>query len=249
MANYSIYFSPTGGTKKAGQLFCNAVAQDTVLADLAQADELCCTTEVAVFAVPVFAGRIPHIAAERIKSIDGRGKKAVTIAVYGNRAYDDALLELNNAAEQAGFKVVASAALVAQHSMVKEVAAGRPDTEDAAEIAAFAQKAAAKIAADSTQAVAVPGNFPHRDGMTVSSTPLCTDSCTKCGRCAQVCPTKAITATKADVTTQLEKCILCLACTAHCPTKARILPPAMQQGLNQKLGALKDVRNANEFFV
>jgi len=243
------YFSPTGGTKKAGELLCKAMAENVCCIDLAKETEKLCNAETAVIAAPVFAGRIPEFAAEKIKALNGKGKKAITVAVYGNRAFDDALLELNNVAAEAGFCVAASAALIAQHSMVKEVAAGRPDEKDAAEIADFAEKVLEKLAADKCTQPKVTGNFPYREGMNVTATPICTELCSNCGVCVQICPTKAITATDAEIATELDKCMLCLACVANCPAKARILPPPMQEGLNQKLGALKDVRNANEYFV
>ncbi|MBQ5783038.1 MAG: (4Fe-4S)-binding protein, partial [Oscillospiraceae bacterium] len=139
------YFSPTGGTKKAGEIFCNAMAEKVCCVDLAKTTACLCDTETAVIAAPVFAGRIPETATEKIRNLSGNGKKAITIAVYGNRAYDDALLELNSVAAEAGFDIAASAAMIAQHSMVTEVAAGRPDEKDAAEIADFAEKVLEKL--------------------------------------------------------------------------------------------------------
>lgn len=59
-------------------------------------------------AAPVFGGRIPSIVAEKLNELEGHGKKAVTLVVYGNRAYEDALLELNNVVEDRGFQVAAS---------------------------------------------------------------------------------------------------------------------------------------------
>ena len=243
------YFSPTGGTKKAGEIFCKAIAENVCCIELSKTISCLCNTETAVIAAPVFAGRIPEFAAEKIKTLNGKGKKAITIAVYGNRAYDDALLELNNVAAEAGFCVAASAAMIAQHSMVNEVAAGRPDEKDAAEIAGFAEKVLEKLAAGNCTQPEVPGNFPYREGMNVTATPICTNLCSRCGVCAQICPTKAITSTGGEIATDLGKCMLCLACVANCPAKARIVPTSMQEGLNQKLGALKDVRNMNEYFV
>lgn len=243
------YFSPTGGTKKAGELFCNAIAEKVYCVDLAKTTSGICDTETAVIAAPVFAGRIPEITAKKIRTLNGKGKKAITIAVYGNRAYDDALLELNSVAAEAGFDIAASAAMIAQHSMVTEVAAGRPDEKDAAEIADFAEKVLEKLNSGSNDKPEVPGNYPYRDGMQVASTPICTDKCAVCGVCADICPANAVTATETEIKTELSRCILCMACVAHCPAKARILPPPMQEGINNKLGALKDVRNVNEYFV
>ena len=135
------YFSPTGGTKKVSDIFAAAIGKEVIWHDLGDKQTLAEKPqgELIVVAAPVFAGRIPSVVREKIKTLAGEGKKAVTIAVYGNRAYEDALLEMNDILIQGGFTVIASAAFVAQHSIVPEVGAGRPDAEDIKEIRAFAE--------------------------------------------------------------------------------------------------------------
>ena len=49
--------------------------------------------------------------------------------------------------------------------------------------------------------------------------------------------------------TELSNCILCMACTSVCPEKARVLPEALQSGMNQKLMPLKEIRRENEIFI
>lgn len=92
------YFSPTGGTKKVSDIFAAAVGKDAEWHDLG--DKQTPTEqpqgELVIVAAPVFAGRIPSVVREKIKTLAGKGKKAVAIAVYGNRAYEDALLEMND---------------------------------------------------------------------------------------------------------------------------------------------------------
>ena len=101
------YFSPTGGTKKTGEIFCEAIARKVKTVNLglygkaAEQPE----GEVVVVAVPVFGGRVPSVAAEKLAEMEGCGKRAVTLAVYGNRDYEDALLELNRLVEERGFCV------------------------------------------------------------------------------------------------------------------------------------------------
>ena len=98
------YFSPTGGTKKAGEIFSREISENVNFIDLAKEKEFPQTDgELAVLAAPVFGGRIPAFVAEKLKKIDGAGKKAVTFAVYGVRAYEDALGGLNDAAAARGF--------------------------------------------------------------------------------------------------------------------------------------------------
>lgn len=135
------YFSPTGGTKKVSSIFADAMEKEVIWHDLGSKEPMMEKPEgeMTVVASPVFGGRIPSVVREKIEKFSGTGKKAVTIAVYGNRAYEDALLEMNDILTKCGFTVIASGAFVAQHSMAPEIGAGRPDGEDEKEIHKFAE--------------------------------------------------------------------------------------------------------------
>ena len=206
------YFSPTGGTKACGESFCEAIATNVKAINLGLEEAAfngdC---DLAVFAMPVFAGRIPAVAAEKLSALNGNGMKAVTLVVYGVRAYEDALLELNIVVKESNFTVVASAALVAQHSIVPAVGQGRPNEEDKTSIAAFAEKVMAKLASGNEEAVTVPGNFPYREVGNMPFTPVCLPACGKCGACVAVCPTKAMVMDEEGVKTDVDTCILCMA--------------------------------------
>ena len=93
----------------------------------------------------MFGGRIPGVAAQRLRKLGGQGKRAVTLVVYGTRAYEDALLELNDVITDCGFQIVASGAFVAQHSMAPQVGSGRPDGADKEELRAFAGRVLKKV--------------------------------------------------------------------------------------------------------
>lgn len=242
------YFSPTGGTKKVSDIFAAAVGKDAVWHDLR--DKQTPTEqpqgELIIVAAPVFAGRIPSVVREKIKTLAGEGKQAVTIAVYGNRAYEDALLEMNDILIQGGFMVIASAAFVAQHSIVPEVGAGRPDAEDEKEIRTFAEAVKNSTSAEN---IHVPGNRPYKPEMKVAAAPLSLSSCTACGVCVKICPTDAIAAAEGKMVTDVSKCILCMACVHACPLQARILPPPLQEKTDNMLAAFRDIRNKNEVFL
>ncbi|MGN0267724.1 MAG: 4Fe-4S binding protein [Lachnospiraceae bacterium] len=246
-----LYFSPTGGTKKAGQIFCGGIAQNVKMVDLGERDKTVeqSDSELTVIAVPVFGGRVPAVAVQKLKELNGDGKKAVTLVVYGNRAYEDALLELNNVIKDSGFRIIASAAAVAQHSMAPEVGKGRPDEQDERSILMFAGKVLDKIESGSEAQIIVPGNYPYKNGMNMPVAPISLPSCNQCGKCAAICPSGAIRLENDSVVTDAEKCCLCMACTAACPEHARILPPPLQEKMEQMLGALKSVRRENEYFV
>lgn len=245
------YFSPTGGTKQAGELFCTGIAEQVEAVNLGSREQEVKQPEgnLAVIAVPVYGGRIPAIAAKKLSALEGNGKQAVTLAVYGTRAYEDALLELNQIMEQRGFQVIGSAALVARHSIVPEVGEGRPDEQDRKEILQFAEKVLKKMKECPEGSVKVPGNYPYKKEMTVAATPVSPESCNQCGKCSAVCPTGAVRIEAGRTVTELKDCILCMACVYNCPEHVRVLPPSMQEAMEQKLGPLKSVRREPEYFL
>lgn len=243
------YFSPTGGTEKAGKAIASAVAEAVNAISLSDKAVRNPSSDVIVVAAPVFSGRIPAIVADKIAELNGEGKKAITAVVYGVRAYEDALLELNNIVKNSSFEVVASAALVAQHSIVPEVGAGRPDKADIEEIQQFAKNALNALEDGKTVTVAVPGNYPYKEVKKGSANPISLAACTGCGYCASVCPTEAVTLTDKEVLTDVDKCIMCMACAAKCPAHSRVLPPPIQEGLTQKLSLFKNIHRENEFYL
>ena len=123
------HFSPTGGTKKIADAISAGFHTPVVEMDLTKADSTVTLGEndglMAV--LPVYAGRVPQIALERLAALKGSGQKAVAVVVYGNREYEDALLETEDALEANGFQVIAAAAFIAEHSIARSIAAGRPD--------------------------------------------------------------------------------------------------------------------------
>lgn len=243
-------FSPTGGTRHTAELFCQSLAETVSTVDLTTQTTVPAVSDAgaAVIAAPVFGGRLPSPAAERLRSLNGNGKPAVTLAVYGNRAYEDALLELNDITEQAGFHVIASAALIARHSLMPEVAEGRPDARDSESLRVFAQNVLTKLETNPDGPITVPGNRPYKPIMPVPAVPVTLPSCNLCGKCAEACPVGAIALDKGSVQTGTD-CIQCAACITVCPEKARILPPPLQEKLEQMLSPLKTVRRENEYFL
>ena len=96
---YEICFSPTGGTKKVSTFLVNEFSGESVNIDLSDSktgfqDISLSADDIAVIAVPSYGGRVPVPAAERLSMIRGNGAKAIIVCVYGNRAYEDTLVEL-----------------------------------------------------------------------------------------------------------------------------------------------------------
>ena len=166
MKNISaVYFSPTGGTRKAVLNLASGMGGDIREVDLCTLKGECSfeSGDLVIVGMPVFGGRIPGFAAKLLKQCRGNGAVAVTVAVYGNRAFEDALVELNDALKELGFKIGASAALLAEHSMAREVAAGRPDNKDEEDARGFAGRILEKLAKDGWQDLRpLCGTMSHR---------------------------------------------------------------------------------------
>jgi ferredoxin len=171
--------------------------------------------------LPVYAGRVPQISLERLSALKGNGQKAVAVVVYGNREFDDALLETRAALEASGFHVIAAAAFIAEHSIVRSIAAGRPDAEDEALCRQFAADVMAK--ADDAVPVQVPGNSPYKELKPSAFHPAASEGCIKCGVCAQQCPVDAIAMDDPSQTNN-DLCINCMRCVEACPVSSRALP-------------------------
>ena len=236
------HFSPTGGTKKVANAIAAGFSIPVVEMDLTKADSAVTLGENdALMAVlPVYAGRVPQISLERLSALKGSGQKAVAVVVYGNREYEDALLETKDALETNGFQVIAAAAFIAEHSIVRSIAAGRPDAEDEALCRRFASDVMAK--ADDAAPVQVSGNTPYKELKPSAFHPAASESCIKCGVCADQCPVGAIPMDDPSQTIN-DLCINCMRCVQVCPADSRALPDAfltvVTQMLNQNAAGYK----------
>lgn len=250
-----IIFSPTGGTEKA----VNAIAQhwgmDAVKIDLsdAGADFSKCKIDkedIVLTAMPSFGGHAPAIAIERLKKIDGNGARCVLVCVYGNRAYEDTLVEMEDAAKECGFQVAAAIAAVAEHSIIHQYAAGRPDKKDMQELSGFAKKIYEKLMTNELPASAlkIPGSRPYKKTGMAGLVPKAVKGCVGCGLCAENCPVQAISKENLK-TADSKKCISCMRCVAGCPKSARKVNGVMVSvaALAIKKACLE--RKNNELFI
>ena len=228
------HFSPTGGTKKIADAIAAGFHIPVAELDLTEADSAVSLgkNDALMAVLPVYAGRVPQISLERLAALKGNGQKAVAVVVYGNREYEDALLETRDALEANGFRVVAAAAFIAEHSIVRSIAAGRPDPEDEALCRQFAAEMMAK--SDDAPSVQVPGNIPYKELKPAAFHPAANENCIKCGACARQCPMGAIPLDDPSLTNN-DLCINCMRCVQVCPVSSRALPDAFLNVVTQML--------------
>ena len=225
---HSVFFSPTGTTRTVVQAVCRGTGKNSGLGiDLKEpvgGELFFAVDDPVVIGMPVYAGRLPSIAVERFASVRGSETPAIAVVVYGNRAYEDALLELCDHCIAQGFNVVGAAAFIGEHSFSSAefpIAANRPDENDIR----LAEQFGARSAGIShvLNPVQIPGNRPYKPEMKPSGAAAETDPalCTRCGQCVAHCPSNAIHMGKKLPLTDPDRCIWCTACVHNCPSGAR----------------------------
>ena len=229
MILHSVYFSAKGTTRLCADCIAEGLNLEKRDYDWLTASEpektAIPTEDVLLFSMPVYGGFIPGLCAERVSNLEGDHTPAIIAAVYGNRHYDDALLQMKELLEKRGFVVIAAGAFLAEHSIFPAVAAGRPDEKDRAAMKEFAGRCRELLAQKGLweeKEIALPGN-PDYDASVFKGTAFHPDgdeSCTGCGSCVEVCPMKAIDRENPRKT-DASRCISCGACIRVCPEKAR----------------------------
>ena len=221
-----IIFSPTGGTEKVAHIIGRHWSKNTVKIDLSDANtdfSKCAITksDTVLIAMLSFGGRAPAAAINRLKQIAGNGAKCTLVCVYGNRAFEDTLAEMEDTAKECGFCAIAAIAAVAEHSIISQYATGRPDALDSKQLKQFAEQ----ISGKTETASSIPGNRPYKKSGGAGLVPKLTKDCVKCCMCAKKCPVQAIDTV--SFTADSKKCISCMRCIKQCPNNARKVNGAM----------------------
>lgn len=255
--NYNlVYFSPTYTTQKIIRLIAEEFSSEAKEFDIIAFTEskenlIFSKDDFVIFGIPVYSGRVPKIANDHISSMIGNGTSTALVATYGNRHYDDALLELSTIVKSNGFTVIAAAAFVTEHSVVPKFGLGRPDDEDIKIIRSFAKLLNDKLNkwdGKSDFNLKIKGNTEYRKYQSIPIKPHTKATCNKCGLCAKECPAGAIFPNNPKKIDK-SKCVTCMRCIRICPQNARGFYPIESFIAEKSLSKLCKGYKQSEIFI
>lgn len=237
----SLYFSPNGTVKRSIEGVISGLKSrvdsdvrfleiDLTLKENREKEIEFNMDDVVIVGMPVYAGRVPNILLKSLRKIKGRDARAFAHVVYGNRNYDDALIELIDILVEDDFKVLGACASLGQHSFSKKLATNRPDSKDLEELRALGEKLFNSLNKDYEFDIGIiPGNRPYgpyyqprdKDGNIVNFKdikPETSNTCIDCKICYYSCPMDSI---NYEDVSRIGTCIKCCACVNKCPTGAK----------------------------
>ena len=247
-----VYFSPTHTTEKIARAIAEGIGMKRRIETDLTLDESVSAIEInhslTILATPVYKGRVAPVALQRMKRLKASGSPVILVVVYGNRDYEDALVELRDMAIELGFTPLSAGAFIGEHSYStpqRPIAAGRPDADDLYQAMQFGKDSLSKLERTNLPVPAfyIKGNVPYKPFITgTPSAPVCNENCFVCGECVEVCPTHAIRISPdgTSIETDVNRCIRCCACVKVCPNGARVYDNPFAAFLHENFSARRE---------
>lgn len=246
-----IYFSPTGNTKILCEALANKISNNVFVYDRTSFEDRWtsiefCDDELVIIGVPSYYGRMPNIKDEFLRGINGNTTPAVIVTTYGNRDFEDTLLEMKNECEERMFKCIAAGAFISKHTFSDKLGANRPNDKDLEEVTTFANTIIGilnKVESVCGLNLKVPGNYPYRPFKELPMGPSSNKQCNQCMLCVKACPMKAISPENPE---EIDgwRCILCGRCIKECPQQAKVLPMQLKAGIEVlEIACAQDKKN------
>ncbi|MDY0361051.1 MAG: EFR1 family ferrodoxin [Desulforegulaceae bacterium] len=265
-----MYFSPTGTTKKVVLEIAGKISEknkentyriiDFTLPAIRKNQVFFTKEDIVVVGVPVYAGRVPNVLLKYLNSISGNKALCVAVVLYGNRNYDDALIELKDILVSRGFIVIGAGAFIGEHSFSKTLGQNRPDDSDMLIVQNFSDQIYNKISnKDNFDSIEVKGMRPYRPYYVVKNennepvydfrkiTPKTNENCTDCKLCVDICPMGSIDFDDVSLITGI--CIKCCSCIKNCPFGAKYFDDSDFLMHKQDLEQRYMQRKEPEFFI
>lgn len=248
---YNVFFSPTGGTEKVSHIISSEFGKEYRNVDLCregrveiELDE----NDFLIVSMPVFNGSVDVRILDFLSNIRGNDTKCVIVAVFGNRAHENALATMKEKLTPLGFRIVGGIAAVAQHSIMRKYGVGRPDQKDEAELREFVRKISESIASSPEKEVNFPFGPKLVDKTMGIMIPKGPRKCRECGECVSVCPVGAISPENLRHPDP-EKCLACMRCVSYCPSGLRRVNPIILSIASSALGKALKSPKKNELFI
>lgn len=224
-----VYFSATNVSKKYAQAMGKSLEKEIVEYDITlpinrnpSIAPRFTKDELVILSLPIYGGRVPTICLDYINAMKGENTPCVIVGTYGNRHYDDALVEMEDIVSEQGFIVIGAAALIGRHSFSDEIAGDRPNEKDLEEAANFIKEVVKKECKPLEKGT-IPGNRPYKErGGTMPLGPSTTEECIDCKICAKKCPNGVISVENPkELVKEATECLRCHSCVVKCPKQAK----------------------------
>ena len=240
-----VYFSPTGTTFKVLKAIESGIGykieasvnltKETRENNISNLEKISTKIngDLLLIGVPVYGSRIPSFIRPILEDLKGDGRWVIAVVVYGNVKPGKSLDELTGVLKKQGFKILAAANFIGEHSYSHDkllLGKDRPNVSDLSIATQFGIQISSKLENNpkeitlSDEVIPARIDFSEKGGskfveFSEIDKDICAHWTNDCNICYNSCPMKAI-----DVDTMAinhDLCISCFACVRACPNNAR----------------------------